>query len=1095
LILGKTHGGMMEELIQYIRKTFDEPTLKIVNFLERANILVSEMKKEQVKEGDRIVEKPSPNIIELSYLRLCDEDPDFKHNMMGEVFLHYLEYVLRDSRANWRVDTNRLNQDLNGKCMYCDIPLKSCPMKVLGYIKKCIRDANVNEQMFFYNLMQAINPINDGKIDEQNASNIADKVLYLCKTPIDLRGAEFLLDTDSVKIVGKDNGKIYYKTLDFELKQISFINNLNDYFNQDGGINGSFDIDNPKVTTEYSYMFNYSPVELAVAIKDLCDSANVNYHVVFTKIYTKLGKFENISKLAYYNEYLNKIDTSLEYNEPVTKDIKEVLTYIRNYDKNQKLPYIQFNFLIYTNNAVILDNIVSILNKYCRTYNYLSNKNITYIDVERFIMRSKDSFDVINQLERLYNDNDFLVFANIDKAVNINEYRLEAFFQMIPKLFNKNSRTITMFSGEKKVLEDLIKKYDATFAVFNHTIDTGTLEAEKVKEKIYKKVKRVGNLSNAAKNKISDYVDKNYKQGTEKEAEFIEEAYQDIVFDKFKVENENDDIKPENIVMANQERKVEEALDKLNKLVGVPEVKAKVNEIMKYLEYQRKIGEERNINCNMVFKGNVGTGKSTVTKIMAEILFSLGVVKTNKVIEVTGKDLIGSHLGETAPKTGKIIKNALDGVLVINEANTIMASKGNADFPLEAVTTICESIDRYKDRLVVILSGDIKEMGAFMSKYSGLASRIGFEIGFDDFTGEELIQIFKMKLDEKGYTIDDDALKRVSKNIERTRISRNFTNARYVDSLFEKLILTHSCSDPTDENLKRLTIQDVENVESANIDRDKTVDDILKELNSLIGLAEIKKVIDGFVSVLEFNKKLNRKTDFNMHMIFKGNAGTGKTTVARLIANIYYSLGYINKNKVVEVQSQDLIAEWLGQTGPKTQAVIESALDGVLFIDEAYSLMEHRGTNASYTAEAIATLLKAMEDYKGRLIVIFAGYTEEMMQFRDLNPGLKSRIGFELTFTDYTVDELVQIFEKKVHDQELEVDKKALNKVRKILEEAKKIENFGNGRFVDNMVQKVIIEHAKRLKDVDDLDVLRLITEEDISSDIKAERSKNKIGF
>ena len=144
----------MEELIQYIRKTFDEPTLKIVNFMERANLLVSEMKMDQVKDGDRMVNKPSPNIIELAYLRLCDEDPDFSHNMMGEIFLHYLEYILRDSRANWRVDTNRLNQDLNGKCLYCNIPLKSCPMKVLGYIKKCIRDANLNEPMFFYNLMQ-----------------------------------------------------------------------------------------------------------------------------------------------------------------------------------------------------------------------------------------------------------------------------------------------------------------------------------------------------------------------------------------------------------------------------------------------------------------------------------------------------------------------------------------------------------------------------------------------------------------------------------------------------------------------------------------------------------------------------------------------------------------------------------------------------------------------------------------------------------------------------------------------------------------------------------------------------------------------------
>ena len=220
----------------------------------------------------------------------------------------------------------------------------------------------------------------------------------------------------------------------------------------------------------------------------------------------------------------------------------------------------------------------------------------------------------------------------------------------------------------------------------------------------------------------------------------------------------------------------------------------------------------------------------------------------------------------------------------------------------------------------------------------------------------------------------------------------------------------------------------------------------------------------------------------------------GKTTVARLIANIYYSLGYIKKNKVVEVQSQDLIGEWLGQTGPKTQNVIDSAIDGVLFIDEAYSLMEHKGSSASYTAECIATLLKAMEDYRGRLVVIFAGYTEEMRQFRDLNPGLKSRIGFELTFKDYSIDELVEIFKKKIKDEKLDLEENCIPKVRKILEDAKKIENFGNGRFVDNMVQRVIIAHAKRMKNENDMKILSTITEEDII-DIKAERSKNKIGF
>lgn len=227
----------MEELIDYVRKTFDDKTLKIVYFIERSNLLVSEMKVDQIKEGDRIINKISPNIIELSYLRLCNEDSDFNHNIMGEVFLHYLEYVLRDVRANWRLDINRLNQDLSLKCNYCNISIQNCPMKVLGYIKKCIRDSNINEPLFFETLMKRIEPVYEGKIDEREASNIADKVLYLCKTPLDLRGAEFLLDTGSVKITGKDYGKIYYKALDFEVKRISFINNLDDYFNHDGGIN------------------------------------------------------------------------------------------------------------------------------------------------------------------------------------------------------------------------------------------------------------------------------------------------------------------------------------------------------------------------------------------------------------------------------------------------------------------------------------------------------------------------------------------------------------------------------------------------------------------------------------------------------------------------------------------------------------------------------------------------------------------------------------------------------------------------------------------------------------------------------------------
>ncbi len=338
----------MEELITYLRKMFDDTTIKIINFMENANLLVSEMKMEQVKEGDKIINKPSPNIIEFSYLKLCDDDPEFKHNMMGEAFLHYLDYILRDVRANWRLDINRLKQELNGKCGYCNIKLNNCPMKVLAYVKKCVADERFNEQAFFEALMNYPHKIAVNDIEEEN---IAEKILFLCKTPIDLKGAQFLLDTDAIKIEGDDFGKIRYKTIDFDLKNVSLINNLYDFYELGIGISGDVDIASTKISNNYSYMFNYSPVELAVYTKYLCDSKKVSYYNVFNKIFIKLGRFESIPKLAYFNEYMKKIDTSFENSIALQKELRDVLTYIRNYDNKSQLPYVKFDFLIYTRDS------------------------------------------------------------------------------------------------------------------------------------------------------------------------------------------------------------------------------------------------------------------------------------------------------------------------------------------------------------------------------------------------------------------------------------------------------------------------------------------------------------------------------------------------------------------------------------------------------------------------------------------------------------------------------------------------------------------------------------------------------------------------
>ena len=197
-------------------------------------------------------------------------------------------------------------------------------------------------------------------------------------------------------------------------------------------------------------------------------------------------------------------------------------------------------------------------------------------------------------------------------------------------------------------------------------------------------------------------------------------------------------------------------------------------------------------NLNMVFKGNAGTGKTTVARLYAELFFKLGFIKKNNIIEVTSKDLIGDHLGQTAIKTQSVIDRALDGVLFIDEAYSIMASKGTADYPAECISTLCKAMDTYKDRLVIIFAGYTREMNEFINKNQGLMSRVGNEIEFPDFTVDELWEIFRTEAEGNGFTLENSVESKIRKIISKNKITRNFGNARFVINLFEKLVVTHA---------------------------------------------------------------------------------------------------------------------------------------------------------------------------------------------------------------------------------------------------------------------------------------------------------------
>ena len=544
--------------------------------------------------------------------------------------------------------------------------------------------------------------------------------------------------------------------------------------------------------------------------------------------------------------------------------------------------------------------------------------------------------------------------------------------------------------------------------------------------------------------------------------------------------------------------KFELAMKELKQLTGLAIVKGEIDSLLKYIrieQIRQKEGISTNpVSLHAVFTGPPGTGKTTVARLLGKIYHSLGLLKTGHVVEVDRSGLVGEYVGQTAIKTNKAIDSALGGILFIDEAYAL-ASDLKGGYGQEAIDTLVKRMEDDRGRLVVIVAGYPKEMQDFISSNTGLQSRFNQYFTFQDYKGEELLEIFNTNASGRNFTVTPEATAKCGRYFDHLYASRTktFGNARAVRNFFEELIRDQAIrlsalENPGNDELQQITLEDIEEaVKDEFIDeKEETLEQIMGELSGMIGLGNIKEEIIKLANYVKVEKLRKARglqtTPLVLHSLFLGAPGTGKTTVARILGRVFKSLGILAKGHVVEVTRADLVAQYVGQTAPKTDKVIDSAINGVLFVDEAYMLT--RGGENDFGQEAIDTLLKRMEDERDKLIVILAGYTELMKKVVDSNPGLASRFTRFFSFRNYSVTELTEIFSYNCRKKGYTIDDATLQIISDYFDNCKErtSKDFGNARFVRNLFETTLQELSARLASVDNpaTEALNTITREDI---------------
>ena len=722
-----------------------------------------------------------------------------------------------------------------------------------------------------------------------------------------------------------------------------------------------------------------------------------------------------------------------------------------------------------TGKSLLINTITSILEQ-----NKLTKKQITYIDAVDFDDFIKDKSSNFNKAK-----NGVLFIDNVHKLVQpgYGGGRITDLDNLMSEIDKSPNNPIVFLAGFPKGFgdyidsnADIIKRFPYIFrlADFNPTM-MGRVAVSHLSHNNL-------NLSDQALQKASQLFVHVYKHRDDRFANAftVQRIVNEWVNHYYLRGGLNKTIEEEDIIQPfDPPKTTEQIMASLDEFIGMTNIKTYIQSLVNLIEVNRKdtqtTGKQTRFNEHMILTGNPGTGKTTIARKLGEVMASIGFLESGHVVETDRSRLVARFIGQTAGLVQEMCDQAIGGILFIDEAYTLKQSDDD-NFGQEAIDTLMKRMEDDRGNFMVIAAGYPKEMQSFIEANPGLKSRFKLENFFqlDDYNPDELTLIFKGMTVKQGLNPEPETLEIVRAHFEDmyTRRDKTFGNAREARNFLDRCLVNRA------NRIRQTGTHDMI-IRSGDVPPaplkpvTRSLDEILGELKDLIGLDTIKKEVESIARVMEiqqFRKEQQQKVSLpTLHFAFKGNPGTGKTTVARILADIFKATGVLPKGHLVETDRKDLVVGFVGQTAPKTTKVIDSAMGGVLFIDEAYALVS--GGAGDFGPESVNTLLKRMDDDRGKFIVIAAGYPDEMNRFLNSNPGLPSRFTKHIFFDDYSPQQLLQILVKISEKQGYIVHEHCHTPIVEHFKHLtdNKDRTFANGRTARNLLESAIQNQALRL--------------------------------